>query len=258
MTPFLEFIYEVGKSIAPVIPVAWAIINSNKERKKEHKVVADGLRELNAQNEKTRSILDKREDRLLFDQSLTSALQDTRSQAIRTCRLSDSHKTLLRKWSKLLEDLAPSYYYHKYRGIKYKMKNFLDVELADIETRIKAIIRHDVRESKVIKYDFNGNSTVITFYEWIFKEENRQPFNQMQLLGLSLEHNGFDDKTNPDSPDFIDTMDENLNLILDSYINVVREWMDIKEPEMPETALEMNKELNKLVKENYEESSIKQ
>jgi len=200
------------------------------ENKKENKIIMDSVKENYSQTGELKGAFEKRVAISTFNQNLKSRLQSRRSQIIRASNLDARHKSILKYWAKLIEDLSFEYYYNEYRGISYEMKDFLEVELEEIENSIKAKILHDIQESKVIKYDSMNNETRITFYAWITDVDNRKPFAKMELLKIVLEHNGFDNPDNENSPNFIDTMDEHLKYIMELYIKEVRAWNKIIEP----------------------------
>lgn len=223
------------------------LLNSWREKiktKKENKIIIDSLKENYAQTSIVKENQEKGKKIVDFNLSLKSKLQSRRSQIIRGSKLDTKHKSILKKWAKLIEELAFEYYYNEFRGITYEMKDFLEVELADIEHHIKSRIEHDIKETKIIKYDSNNNPTTISFYTWITDEIHRKPFARMELLSIALEHNGFDDPTKEDSPDFIYTMDENLKLILESYVNEVNKWNDLEEPIKKNSAIDYKKILD--------------
>jgi hypothetical protein len=201
-----------------------------KIQKKENKIIADALSENYAQTGKIKENQDEHKKIIVFNIKLKSKLQSRRSKIIRASNIDAVHKSILKIWAKMIYELADDYYHNEYRGIEHEMRDFLEVEISDIENYIKLKIKHDFDESKIIKYDSNNNPTIINFYSWITNEINRKPFDNMELMKIELQRNGFDNPKNELAPDFIMTMDKHLKATLESYVYKVREWNMIKEP----------------------------
>lgn len=226
-------IFDFGKSLIPVAPVIYAQIKQYKTQKRESKAMIEGVREVSAQNTNYREREDLRDKKDKFDKELTSTLEGTRSIIIVSSDVPEMHKSMMRSWGKYIEELAFSYYYNQHRGVAYKIKDFLDVEIGNIETVIKAFIKHDLNESKIVKYKMDGEPITSNFFEWVTDTQNRKPFARMEVLKISLMHNGFDNPENEDSPNFIETIDENLKLILEGYRDLYYDWRKIKTPIKP-------------------------
>jgi hypothetical protein len=217
--------------VCGLIGFVFKSFQDRKIQKKENKIIADALSENYAQTGKIKENQDEHKKIILFNIKLKSKLQSRRSKIIRASNIDAIHKSILKIWAKMLYELADDYYHNEYRGIEHEMRDFLEVEISDIESYIKIKIKHDFDETKIIKYDSNNNPTTINFYSWITNENNRKPFDNMELMKIELQKNGFDNPKNEDSPCFIMTMDKHLKNILESYVFKVREWNAIREPQ---------------------------
>jgi hypothetical protein len=222
-----EFIDKIIISAGTVTPVILFQIKQYFTNKKDNKILQDSLKETYAQGTRMNETLTAHIERADFSTELHGIIQARAANVIRLSQLDSRCKSVMKEMAKKLEDLSFSYYYNKNRKIKHEMQDFLDVEFEDIETGIKRITKQGVQDFKTYKYP-TGKTEVISFYDFIYDEKNRNPFKNLRILKIALEENGFDDE---EGPDFIETMDKFTKLILVSFIEDVNAWNEIIDTE---------------------------
>jgi len=212
-------------SIGPVIGVIIMQWKSNVSNKKDNKIIMDSIKETYSQSQRSHEILTEHIETSVFNTELHGVVQARSTNVIRLSKLDPRHKSVMKFASKSLEDLAFKYYYYKNRKVEHERIDFVDEEVTDIETNIKIFVKRAIQDFKTIKYS-TGRYEVISFYDFIFDENNKNPFKNLRILKVSLEENGFGTE---DGPDFIEIMDKFTKLILVAYTDDVKAWNDVED-----------------------------
>jgi len=220
-------IVDVILASLPMIPVIIVQIKQARTATKDNKVILDSLKENYAQTGELKASLTKHIAESQFQQNLHGVIQTRAANLILTSQYETRYKTVMKSMAKKLESLAFRYYYSKYRGVEYEMKDFLTVEIDDIEASIKLQIKHEIPDIKKYKYD-RGKVHTISFHDFYYDENTKTPNKYLRILGIVLEENGFD-SGEEDAPDFIQTMDKYTKDILTSFMEEVKEWNKIKD-----------------------------
>jgi len=220
-----DFIDKIIISVVTVLPVVIVQIKQYFTNKKDNKIIQDSLKETYAQNQKTQEIVKDHIGKSDFNTELHGIVQARSTNVIRLSKLDSRHKSVLKFVAKSLEDLAFKYYYYKNRKVEHERVDFVDEEMADIETNIKRTVKTSIQDFKTVRYD-TGKHEVISFYDFIFDDKNKNPFKNLRILKVALEENGFGTE---DGPDFIEIMDKFTKLILVSYTDDVEAWNDIED-----------------------------
>lgn len=215
-------------SIGPIIGVIIMQVRQNWQIKKDNTIIMNSLKETYAQNSKVNETLTTHVEQSVFKSELHSIVQGRSFNIIRTSQLDPKFKLILKDMSAMLENLAFLFYYNKHRKVKHEMADIIEVEINYIEDYIKSLTRLTIDDYKTIKYGSGGatKEKIISFYDFIYDEENKNPFQFLRILRVALETNGFDTEG---GPDFIETMDKFTKLILTSFVDEVSEWNKIKD-----------------------------
>jgi len=212
-------------SIGPAIGFIFMQWKSNINNKKDNKIIMESIKETYAQSQKTQEIVKEHIGKSDFNTELHGIIQARSTNVIRLSKLDPKYKSVMKAMSKSLEDLAFKYYYYKNRKIEHERVDFVDEEMVDIETNIKRITKQTIQDFKTMKYGTNKYE-VVSFYDFVFDEKNKNPFQNLRILKIALEENGFGTE---DGPDFIETMDKFTKLILSSFIDDIKAWENVED-----------------------------
>jgi hypothetical protein len=219
--------------LLPIAPVVFAQIKQYRATKKDNKIITDSLKELYSQNEKIEKSVTSHQDVTKFNLDLRNGIQIKANQAISYSKLDPEFKAIMKEISRRLESLAFGFYYNKNRGKIYEIEDFVNEEINDLKNCYSALIKN-IDKSKITGWDKFGQPKLVYFDKFMLDENTRRPFCYFDSLKYTLDKNGFDNKNDENSPDFIETMIAYTKNTLNKFVDDVNEWNKIKE--VPEPA----------------------